>query len=800
MSDPARYPNYRYPPRGYPPPSHPATRLRPAYYYSPAAGIPNPAPLNDPTINPTSTYAPEDHHHPNYTPGMGPWSNLPPPGAYDYEYWPHPPPHMHYPNLPVGIDPFSRMEQFANPMDHHHKRLKWREEILKGDPDKLISESVAEASRLVVSIVTRGPVDQPYGQGQEVLCFRSLRKPSHYATAQDNVAFTCFALDACSIAPLKEGDPVPSAIDLSKKSLTALMPKLDVGKDLKLVRKSKPLLWDNTTIIEAYLYRVVEGKEDPGSAGGRDLEERLGPETHLWNPITDYPEFLATIQRRVIDLDIRPLRAGSINFYSDIIATAIVLAPPTILIPCSNIEYTPQPFCISSAIPKQWSRSDTGRSRFPRGWTVFGAFPHYPIPPPPGDQKDYEVCEKRRVWAYWTEVMAWHLSQLREDVQVSTSYTLLKSLYAVKASVDDGKVSLDELERIMINAIASEADRSRHATETLVHEGIGECLHNPNFAPPENALEKMHIVTAGTSSVVYNVIAKLITHVLARKPSLTESSSKSTINRRIMDLKITIAESRPLSEGVTLAMKLSHVVETYLEYRDRGSKHAKQASAAPSIADLGSSVLDPNLQARMKQEMSEAERKRSLHRLQPVSLGLSKLLDDLDAKKEKKEPKVSIELITDAAVVSTVMAAGGTNVKPIILLGADRIFADGKVVNKVGSAQMAWAGKCSGGVVLILCRADRVHSKDMPGPAKASSPSDELVSGWEHTIGLEAIADLQKSSHVKISNPTYEDVNYEDITGYITELGFMGRDMLMEFSNMRSDLEKVVWPENALSK
>ncbi|KNE86763.1 hypothetical protein PSTG_19873, partial [Puccinia striiformis f. sp. tritici PST-78] len=113
----------------YPPPSHPATRLRPAYYYSPAAGIPNPAPLNDPTINPTSTYAPEDHHHPNYTPGMGPWSNLPPPGAYDYEYWPHPPPHMHYPNFP------------------------------------LISESVAEASRLVVSIVTRGPVDQPYGKG-----------------------------------------------------------------------------------------------------------------------------------------------------------------------------------------------------------------------------------------------------------------------------------------------------------------------------------------------------------------------------------------------------------------------------------------------------------------------------------------------------------------------------------------------------------------------------------------------------------------------------------------------------------
>jgi hypothetical protein len=45
----------------------------------------------------------------------------------------------------------------------------------------------------------------------------------------------------------------------------------------------------------------------------------------------------------------------------------------------------------------------------------------------------------------------------------------------------------------------------------------------------------------------------------------------------------------------------------------------------------------------------------------------------MDSKKEKKEPKVSIELITDAAVVSTIMAAGGSDVKPIVLLGADRV-------------------------------------------------------------------------------------------------------------------------------
>jgi len=366
-------------------------------------------------------------------------------------------------------------------------------------------------------------------------------------------------------------------------------------------------------------------------------------------------------------------------------------------------------------------------------------------------------------------VIAWHLAHLREDAQVSTSYTLVKSLYPVRPSVDDVKVSLEELERIMINAIASE-------------------------------VEKMHIITAGTSSAVYNVIAKLITHVLARKPSLTESGGKSAINRKIMDLKITVAESRPLSEGVTLALKLSHVVETYLEYRDRGSKHAGQASAAPSVANLGPSALDASIQARLRKDMSDVERLRNFHPQQPPSLALMELLQQLDAKKEKKEPQVKIELITDAAVVSTIMAAGGSNVKPIVLLGADRVLANGNVVNKVGSAQMAWAGKSSGGIVLILCRADRVHSQGMPQPPKGSSASDQLIPGWEPTLGAEVIDQLKGSSHLTISNPTFEDVDHQYISGYITELGFMGHDMLTEFSNMRSDLEKVVWTQNALTR
>ena len=86
---------------------------------------------------------------------------------------------------------------------------------------------------------------------------------------------------------------------------------------------------------------------------------------------------------------------------------------------------------------------------------------------------------------------------------------------------------------------------------------------------------------------------------------------------------------------------------------------------------------------------------------------------------------------------------------------------------------MAWAGKSSGGIVLILCRADRVHSQGMPQPPKGSSASDQLIPGWEPTLGAEVIDQLKGSSHLTISNPTFEDVDHQYISGYITELGMI---------------------------
>lgn len=99
-----------------------------------------------------------------------------------------------------------------------------------------------------------------------------------------------------------------------------------------------------------------------------------------------------------------------------------------------------------------------------------------------------------------------------------------------------------------------------------------------------------------------------------------------------MDLRITIAESRPLCEGVAVAIRLSQLVGSFSEYRERTSKVNKRASAVPSVADLGPAALSSDIQARMRQIMMETEVRGGFSALSPgkqaqaQTLGLAHLL------------------------------------------------------------------------------------------------------------------------------------------------------------------------------
>ncbi|KAI8452201.1 hypothetical protein BY996DRAFT_6415706 [Phakopsora pachyrhizi] len=793
MSNPARYGAYgpggpsRYPFQvgGYPPFYHPAARPRipssakPPYETPSAWQTPGhlPHPTNvdggpawtGPGVPPdefhnTPYYNPDEEAA--YPPGSGhptPWASLPREFQLDPEagwaYGPNRPGnHNHdWYSWPAGAEqgstrrPYNQLDHYTQSLDQRQSRLRWREEILRGDPEKAIADRAIESSTLVISFITRGPVDHPLGQGDEILFFRARRKdPTRYQYSQDlRAPWSFLAIEALPAVPIDSDEPVLSSDELSKKSIVGLIPTIDPQKDLRLVRRSKPLRWDSTTVLESFLYRIAEGKEDPDSEAYKELEVRLGHQLHYWTGLSGFQQAVESdiVSTAMIAVCLPPaLSMGIDDIFADQDSRSDQLCQKAL-----DVLY----LCVQAA----YARS---------------GFRYYPIPLPPPGQPEFEICVKRRVWAYWSEVASWHLAQIRPDARVSISYSLTKALNAVRPSVDDNKVTLEDLEKYLVNAIATEADRSRNATRILIREGISEILYNQTFFPEGDALDKMHIFTSSSSSIVYNVIAKLITNVLSRKPGSPSGNNKSAATRKIMDLKITIAESRPLCEGVALALRLSHVVDSYTEYRDRTAKSNKRTSAAPSLADLGPAALDSDIQSRLRQLMIETEQARSPNKIPAQTLGLAHLLADIDAKKEKKEPKVTIELITDAAVVSTVMGACGSGVRPIILLSADRILSNGSAVNKVGSAQMAWA--------------------DLPAPGKPSNAASELTASWKLTVGDQQVDELVSASHMVISNPTYEDIGIDNISGYITELGFMEVDVLSELSNIRSDLEKVVWP------
>lgn len=810
-----RFPPYgpgHYPPSAYygrPRPHPPSARPphdtlsawpTPAFPHSSHPPAPEGAPSHWPAVtddphqtpfgnHPASNY-PEDELA--YLPSAHPtpWAALPRDFHLDEPGWGHAaartgafPPGNWY-SYPPGADhitarrPYAQLDHFSQNLDQRQSRLRWREEILEGNPEKSMADHAIETSTLVISFITRGPADHPHGQGDEILFFKARRKdPTPYQHQQDlRAPWSFLALEASPLVPLDSNEVIATPEQLSRKSITGLIPTLDIDKDLKLIRRSKPLRWDSTTVLESFLYRLQSDKENLDSEASKDLEDRLGQDLHYW---TEIKGFQHGVESEIVSTAMiavcfpAAISAGIDDIFADMTSRAEDLSQKAL-----DVLY----FCVQGGYAR------TG-------------FRYYPIPPPPNGQQELEICAKRRVWAYWTQVVAWHLSRVRADAQVSISYTLLKALTAVKPSLDDMKVTIADLEKLLVNAIATEADRSRNAARILMREGVSEILYNralaPDVAPGSELLQKMHIITTSSSSIVYNVIAKLITHVLSRKPN-SPGGGNSSANRHVMDLRVTIAESRPLCEGVAVAIRLNQLVDSFTGYREKSSKSNKRVSTGvPSIADLGTSALDSGIQARMRQIMMETDLRGGLSALSPggqaQSLGLAHLLADMDAKKEKKEPKVTIELITDAAVVSNVMASGASGVKPLILLSGDRILSNGDVVNKVGSAQMAWAGKLSGGAVLILSRADRVHSKDLPPPGKPSNSGNELIEAWKVTAGSEEVDQLVSAGHVSISNPLYEDVGHEHVTGYITELGLMEHDMLCEFANIRLDLEKAIW-------
>jgi eIF-2B alpha/beta/delta-like uncharacterized protein len=114
--------------------------------------------------------------------------------------------------------------------------------------------------------------------------------------------------------------------------------------------------------------------------------------------------------------------------------------------------------------------------------------------------------------------------------------------------------------------------------------------------------------------------------------------------------------------------------------------------------------------------------------------------------------KLPVTLIDDTAVGSYIASADK------VIVGADRICADSKLVNAIGTAQLAMLAEACGVPFYVLCERLKFDSR-------LSSDQVDL----EESLIPEELKDLPGS--INISNPTYDITPLEPVTGIVTEEG-----------------------------
>ncbi len=125
---------------------------------------------------------------------------------------------------------------------------------------------------------------------------------------------------------------------------------------------------------------------------------------------------------------------------------------------------------------------------------------------------------------------------------------------------------------------------------------------------------------------------------------------------------------------------------------------------------------------------------------------------------------IPVTFIDDTAV--------GLYIKSVnkVMLGADRICADGAVVNGIGSYMMALAANRAGGPVYVLCETLKFD------PATESGRVD-----LEEGEAGEVFADSVLPQSVVVKNPHFDITPLELISGIVTENGLLTQQMAMDY-------------------
>lgn len=252
----------------------------------------------------------------------------------------------------------------------------------------------------------------------------------------------------------------------------------------------------------------------------------------------------------------------------------------------------------------------------------------------------------------------------------------------------------------------------------------------------------------------------------------SDGDAKSVLTREI-------AERRRTGEQIA-----EHFVDFLKEYGKETSRHASSAPLNILTLSLSSTLRECLFQAIRKMENARFNVRilESRPNCEGADFAVS-LLKEFPT--EARDKRLLVEVAPEAYICAIARDVD------ILLLGADRISANGDVSNKVGSFMSALCAKSVSPFVRVVVVSDSdkiARSGSDIGNSEESGPSKELMSAWKEET-RDAAVRLERSSSLRICNTYFEWVPMNFIDLYLTEEGSMHLPEVAEKSKEKGRLE-----------
>ncbi|MBW0491642.1 hypothetical protein O181_031357 [Austropuccinia psidii MF-1] len=658
-------------------------------------------------------------------------------------------------------------------------------------------------SLIVISFITRNQSHNSTGQGSEILFYKPkliLNQSQPQQNQQQNHSY----LTKCHRPPQEmdarwtflfiEAAPINkfTVDELSFKSINKYLTPLDDNRITK-IRCSKPLRWDQHTTLVSVLYKLNESKNSKN-----DDWLKLNLECHHWSKVMG---FHLAIQNELVSTAFAAIYfpiAFNIG-YEEIVKQNPSTQPDLVTLKALETLY----------LSVQAGYARDGFKFYPRT--------AQPLKKVGNSDQDFKL----RIWSYWTEVICWQLIQAKSIYQVSISYALNRILASLQSAVRDEKINVEDLEKLMVDAIGAQIDRCRESVESIVNHALSEILHGTTL-PLHNQSAPIHVFTLGSSSTTYGVLSNLVRYFVTRSTWRTPLENIPTPD----GLAITVAENRPLHEGVILATKLNELILAHEQDRPHKLKPKsinpiKSFASFETFSDSKDWYLDSKHQKILEKYHGDDGRQLKFlptpikFQEEKITRRLNDLLDQIDADRKTNEnlqdikgdtlrPKVMIELTTDVGLRNCLMddVNGG-----VLLLAADRVLPNGDAICKLGSALAAYTCYTRKYPVMILVRKDRIHACRDPNPSSDEKKKfvhpglvSGMISNWKALFKTEFVDEVCK--RVVVGGQAHdglEVVKCEWISVFVTDSGCIDVGGIQEISRTLEDIHNLIWEDDELS-